>query len=240
MTFHQRCGFVLFPYLDLFAFGAGWGPIPWLLPAEVFPMSARAKGVALSTSVNWAFNFVVAFITPIAFKNIKAIYYFVILALACLSFLVVWAYYRETAHLSLEEIQIVFADAFDGPRKFIPDFRSRPPMTVAMTYKHTGVLVGKKNVAPITPRAERMLDLPSVDVDAERRGSEIFTDGESSLAAGSSVMGARGYGYGLDLDGVSSEKRRSLASSSMMDAAPGFLDVPLGNGGSEARKSRPE
>lgn len=113
-------------------------------------------------------------------------------------------------------------------------------MTVAMTYKHTGVLVGKKNVAPITPRAERMLDLPSVDVDAERRGSEIFTDGESSLAAGSSVMGARGYGYGLDLDGVSSEKRRSLASSSMMDASPGFLDVPLGNGGSEARKSRPE
>lgn len=34
-------------------YGATWGPIPWLLPAEVFPLRARSTGVALSTVSNW-------------------------------------------------------------------------------------------------------------------------------------------------------------------------------------------
>lgn len=29
------------------------GPMPWLLPAEIFPLRARSKGVALSTCSNW-------------------------------------------------------------------------------------------------------------------------------------------------------------------------------------------
>ena len=34
-------------------YGATWGPMPWLLPAEVFPLRARSRGVALSTTSNW-------------------------------------------------------------------------------------------------------------------------------------------------------------------------------------------
>lgn len=34
-------------------YGATWGPMPWLLPAEVFPLRARSIGVALSTCSNW-------------------------------------------------------------------------------------------------------------------------------------------------------------------------------------------
>jgi hypothetical protein len=34
-------------------YGATWGPMPWLLPAEVFPMRARSTGVAFSTCSNW-------------------------------------------------------------------------------------------------------------------------------------------------------------------------------------------
>lgn len=34
-------------------YGATWGPMPWLLPAEVFPLRARSVGVALSTCSNW-------------------------------------------------------------------------------------------------------------------------------------------------------------------------------------------
>lgn len=38
-------------WLTLFsAFGATWGPVPWALPAEVFPSSLRAKGVAICES----------------------------------------------------------------------------------------------------------------------------------------------------------------------------------------------
>lgn len=39
-------GFLLF---YMVSFGASWGPVPWAMPAEIFPSSLRAKGVAIST-----------------------------------------------------------------------------------------------------------------------------------------------------------------------------------------------
>jgi len=41
-----------------------WGPIPWLYPPEIMPLSVRAKGVSLSTATNWFFNFIVGMVTP--------------------------------------------------------------------------------------------------------------------------------------------------------------------------------
>ena len=47
-------GIVLF----VTTFGLGLGPVVWLLPAELFPMSKRAPATAAVTSVNWLANFV--------------------------------------------------------------------------------------------------------------------------------------------------------------------------------------
>jgi hypothetical protein len=41
-----------------------WGPIPWLYPPEIMPLTVRAKGVSLSTATNWFFNFIVGLVTP--------------------------------------------------------------------------------------------------------------------------------------------------------------------------------
>ena len=41
-----------------------WGPIPWLYPPEIMPLTVRAKGVSLSTATNWFFNFIVGMVTP--------------------------------------------------------------------------------------------------------------------------------------------------------------------------------
>jgi hypothetical protein len=30
-------------------YGITWGPMPWLLPAEIFPLRSRSKGMALAT-----------------------------------------------------------------------------------------------------------------------------------------------------------------------------------------------
>lgn len=38
------------------AYGVSFGPIGWVLPSEVFPLSMRSKGVALSTASNWLNN----------------------------------------------------------------------------------------------------------------------------------------------------------------------------------------
>jgi MFS family permease len=40
---------VAFLIFYMISFGASWGPVPWALPAEIFPSSLRAKGVAIST-----------------------------------------------------------------------------------------------------------------------------------------------------------------------------------------------
>jgi sugar porter (SP) family MFS transporter len=56
---------VIFVILYNAAFGASWGPIPWLYPPEILPLSIRAKGASLSTATNWAFNWLVGEMTPV-------------------------------------------------------------------------------------------------------------------------------------------------------------------------------
>ena len=87
-----------------------WGPGPWLLGAEIFPMRARAKGMALSNMSNWVCNFIIAFITPPLFSAIHGGYYFILVASCIISGIVVFFVYPETAHKTLEELNAVFKD----------------------------------------------------------------------------------------------------------------------------------
>ncbi|RPD66669.1 general substrate transporter [Lentinus tigrinus ALCF2SS1-7] len=87
-----------------------WGPGPWLLGAEIFPLRARAKGMALSTTANWISNFIIAFITPPLFASISGGYYFILLGFCIISGFFVFFVYPETAHKTLEELGSVFND----------------------------------------------------------------------------------------------------------------------------------
>ena len=58
----------LFVFNTFFAWG--WLGMTWLYPAEIVPLRIRAPANALSTSGNWAFNFMVVMITPVAFQTI--------------------------------------------------------------------------------------------------------------------------------------------------------------------------
>jgi len=62
---------VIFVMIYNGAFGASWGPIPWLYPPEILPLSIRAKGASLSTATNWAFNWLVGELTPVLQDWIK-------------------------------------------------------------------------------------------------------------------------------------------------------------------------
>jgi len=66
--------------------------------------------MALSTSVNWISNFIVAFITPPLFGSIQGGYYFLLLGFTCISGLFVYFVYPETAGKTLEELGEVFGD----------------------------------------------------------------------------------------------------------------------------------
>jgi len=47
------------------SFGIGLGPIPWLLPAELFPVTVTSQGCAFSATVNWLSNFIVVQFFPV-------------------------------------------------------------------------------------------------------------------------------------------------------------------------------
>ena len=65
------------------AFGASWGPIPWMMN-EVLPNSIRSKGAAMSTATNWLFNFIVGEMTPILLDTIKWRTYLISSRLVCI------------------------------------------------------------------------------------------------------------------------------------------------------------
>ncbi|KAF4605108.1 hypothetical protein EYR40_003891 [Pleurotus pulmonarius] len=89
------------------AFGYSWGPLPWLYPPEIMPLSFRAKGVSLSTATNWAFNFLVGEITPYLQDVIKWRLYPMHGFFCACSFVLV---YPETKGVPLEEMDAVFGE----------------------------------------------------------------------------------------------------------------------------------
>ncbi|EME77963.1 uncharacterized protein MYCFIDRAFT_144953 [Pseudocercospora fijiensis CIRAD86] len=97
-------------FFYMIAFGASWGPVPWAMPAEIFPSSLRAKGVALSTCSNWFNNFIIGLITPPLVQNTGYGAY-VFFAVFCL-LSGVWTFFfvPETNGKSLEDMDRVFKD----------------------------------------------------------------------------------------------------------------------------------
>ncbi|KAF9878520.1 hypothetical protein CkaCkLH20_04012 [Colletotrichum karsti] len=102
---------VIFVMIYNAAFGYSWGPIPWLYPPEILPLSIRSKGASLSTATNWAFNWLVGEMTPILQENIKWRLYLVHAFFCAVSFVVVYFIYPETCGVRLEEMNSLFGDA---------------------------------------------------------------------------------------------------------------------------------
>ena len=125
----------LFLFIFNSFFAVGWLGMTWLYPAEIVPLKIRAPANALSTSANWAFNFMVVMITPVSFTSIGYKTY-IIFAVMCVlprirnsppfvlfltiegetdtftsnafMFPVVYFFYPETAYRSLEEMDSIF------------------------------------------------------------------------------------------------------------------------------------
>ena len=97
---------VIFVMIYNAAFGYSWGPIPWLYPPEILPLSIRAKGASLSTASNWAFNWLVGEMTPILQDVIKWRLYLVHAFFCAVSFVVgkvmtnAFKPYKQNANIS--------------------------------------------------------------------------------------------------------------------------------------------
>ncbi|KAI1471540.1 sugar transporter-domain-containing protein [Daldinia caldariorum] len=138
------------------AFGYSWGPIPWLYPPEILPLSIRSKGASLSTAANWAFNWLVGEMTPILQEWIKWRLYLVHAFFCVVSFVVVYFIYPETCGVRLEDMDSLFGDASTAVGT--PGVRSE-----------TGSLVRAGSPVPSLDLRGRPLgsdaNIPSMDID---------------------------------------------------------------------------
>ncbi|KAJ7736582.1 general substrate transporter [Mycena maculata] len=133
--------------LYLFFFGATWGPVPWLLSAELFPLRMRARGMALTTASDWLFECVVGLATPPLVRVLNGGYYLILAGACVFSGLYVWLVYVETCGTPLEAIGGMFGDAQAPPRKLEQEDavlqmrrrRVRGRSTVSMTSQLTAV-----------------------------------------------------------------------------------------------------
>ncbi|KAJ7698092.1 general substrate transporter [Mycena rosella] len=100
-----------------FVFGATWGPVPWLLSAELFPFRMRARGMALTTAADWLAEGLSGLVAGPLVHALGGGYYFLLAGACGVSGLVVWGVFVETGDQPLEAIGGVFGDAQPPPRR---------------------------------------------------------------------------------------------------------------------------
>ncbi|KAK2466122.1 hypothetical protein APHAL10511_001764 [Amanita phalloides] len=117
----------LFVFNSIFAIG--WLGMTWLYPAEIIGLRARGPGNALSTASNWMWNFFVVMIAGPLFANIGWKTYIVFASLNAFIIPVVYLYFPETAGRSLEDMDIIFAVAYEERISLVKaSFRKDLPM----------------------------------------------------------------------------------------------------------------
>lgn len=170
---------VIFVMIYNGAFGASWGPIPWLYPPEILPLSIRAKGASLSTATNWAFNWVVGEMTPVLQEWIKWRLYLVHAFFCAVSFVLGERFlFLPVDHLSLARALLPYRG---GMRSMKPDLTMSPlvyflyPETANIRLEEMDQIFGDATTAMPTPAQEAEVEslmggrspVPSLDI---RRG----------------------------------------------------------------------
>ncbi|KAK7712152.1 hypothetical protein SLS57_007828 [Botryosphaeria dothidea] len=97
-----------FVWLYIVNFAYSWGPGSWILIAEIFPLSIRAKGTSIGASANWMNNFVIAFIVPPMLAGIGWGTYLFFAAWSLAGGVFIWLCMPETKGRTLEEMDRVF------------------------------------------------------------------------------------------------------------------------------------
>ncbi|PCG96121.1 Major facilitator superfamily domain, general substrate transporter [Penicillium occitanis (nom. inval.)] len=91
------------------AFGATWLTVPWLYPAEIFPLAVRARGNAWGV-VGWSIgNGWLMLVCPVMFNSIGEKTLYIFAACNIITIPMVWALYPESNQRTLEDMDLLFA-----------------------------------------------------------------------------------------------------------------------------------
>ncbi|KAJ5476950.1 Mitochondrial substrate/solute carrier [Penicillium diatomitis] len=186
---------VIFVMVYNAAFGASWGPIPWLYPPEILPLSIRAKGASLSTASNWAFNWLVGELTPILQGLIGWRLYLLHAFFCACSFV--------TSGVRLEDMNVLFGDATTA-------------MPTPVTDAERGSLIGGGSPVPSLdirrPYGQLGADsaIPGLDIDPPTMSGDGYN---KSGRAGSQAGSHRGEGIGGWISNMVNRHRGGSTSS---------------------------
>ncbi|PKY07978.1 general substrate transporter [Aspergillus campestris IBT 28561] len=128
---------VIFLYVFQFIFTVGYSGLTFLYAAEMAPLQIRAAVNAVSTATVWAFNFLLAEITPVGFASISYRYYIIFAVINACIVPSVYFFFPETKGRSLEEIDEIFTRSksiFDPVRVA----RSMPKMQIGHVHAEAG------------------------------------------------------------------------------------------------------
>lgn len=112
---HQNQTGAIISLLGMYLFGIfysfGEGPVPFVYASESMPLYCRETAMALVVSINWLFNWIVAYTAPLMLKawgpaKIFAFYG----AMCCVCWVLILFFVPETRSLTLEELGTVFED----------------------------------------------------------------------------------------------------------------------------------
>ncbi|KAL1940960.1 hypothetical protein VTO73DRAFT_7596 [Trametes versicolor] len=95
-------------YLYVCFYSMGWGPLPWVYVADIFPTRTRHYGLATASASQWLFNFVLSKVTPTLVTDLgyKIFLMFATInigGMATFALLI-----PETKGRSLEEMDVIF------------------------------------------------------------------------------------------------------------------------------------
>ncbi|KAB8307952.1 D-xylose transporter XylE [Erwinia endophytica] len=94
------------------SFAISWGPVCWVLLAEIFPNRIRSKAMSLAVAAQWVANYLVSWTFPMLDKNStlnahfnNGFAYWLYAVMGLLAALFMWKFVPETKGKSLEELE---------------------------------------------------------------------------------------------------------------------------------------
>ncbi|KAJ5621824.1 hypothetical protein N7528_005056 [Penicillium herquei] len=119
-------GMIVVACLFIAVYAMTWGPMIWTIVAELFPSKYRAKGMALSTSANWIWNFLISFFTSFITADIDFAYGYVFAGCMFVAAFVIYFFVIEGRGRTLEEVDHMYVNhvkpwkssSYEMPRRF--------------------------------------------------------------------------------------------------------------------------
>lgn len=172
----------------MLTFERRWLTVPWLYPAEIFPLEVRAKGNAWGV-VGWSIgNGWLTLLCPVMFDAIGANTLFIFAACNILTIPMVWALYPESNQRTLEEMNLLFAAdsiwAWEAEKNYAI-LKEENPELVQAAQRGKSVSSGADVEAAMAGRKPSLATgerrRPSLATAAQRRSSQGGASGTTEV-----------------------------------------------------------